>query len=573
MRINSHLSFFLSAVLLCGLTACGGGGSNSAQTSTPSAPTTPTPPPVPVAALKLTYPAWPILEVGKAMADLSPTLENPDAGSTPSYSVANGFLPNGLVLNATTGAITGTPIQFTAFSVEVKVTSGSKTATASLTGKVTSPLGIENVIAVPGVDEFRVTSPTANFYVDSVNGSDKADGKSTSTPWQNLAKVNALTLQPGNVVHLARGSVWKEQLRLKNAGTAAAPIVVQAYGTGAAPTIQLFTSENDGTNGVLVTGNYIHVLELRLSDIHWSAIHLDKNSQHVVVAGNEILRSGMGIDVLGKHQRALSNYIHDMTMVVDTGDPNTAWGANGMGFQGEDLEIAFNRFVNCRAQCKNFGGWDGGAIEYFGYADGIGWNQITTDVLIHHNFLDNCDVFIEANGRIKGMMIAHNLYINIPSGVFLFHMLTNTEKGVAIKNTYEASMENNTLIGAFTAFAFWNPSGYVAGGNHFVIRNNIVVTQSQVAWDPACVGADLVHDHNLFYFLTGGNLGYSQHLWTLDASELIANPGFADSNLKDYRLSSTSAALKKGYPTLFSADLLGNRIPANSAPDLGAFQQ
>lgn len=566
----------LSAILLCCLTACGGGGGNSGQTSTsttPTPPTTPVPPTVPVSPLKITYPALPTLVVGTEMADLTPTLENPDSGSTPTYSLASGSLPNGLILDSATGAIAGTPIQFTAFSIVVKAASGSKTATAPLAGKVTSPLGVENVIAVPSVDAFRVTSPTANYYVDSVKGRDDADGKTPTTPWQNLAKINALTLQPGNVVNLARGSVWNKQLKLKNAGTAAAPIVVQAYGSGEAPTIQLFTADNDGTNGVLVTGSYIHVLELRLSDIHWSAIHLDKNSHHVVVAGNEIFRSGMGVDLLGKHQRALSNYIHDMTMVVDTGDANTAWGANGIGFQGEDLEIAYNRFVNCRAQCKNFGGWDGGAIEYFGYEGSVGWNQITSDVRIHHNFLDMCDGFLEANGRIKGLVIAYNLFINIPSGVFLFHMLTNTENGVAIKNTYEARMENNTLIGAFTAFSFWNPNSYVTGGNSFVIRNNIAVTQSHVGWDLACAGADLVHDHNLFNFLAGGSLGFSQHLWLLEGSEQVASPGFVDSDQKDYRLNSASVGLKRGYPTSFTADLLGNRIPANSAPDLGAFQR
>jgi hypothetical protein len=566
-------SLLLCAFVSCLFSACGGGGSSS-QSSTPSTPPPATnPPPQPPAALTVAYTATGTLTVGTPYTGATPALENAEAGATPVFTVTKGTLPNGLNLDAATGRISGVPIQFTDFSVEVKAVTGSKSATTTVSGKVESPLGIANVISVPSVEAFRLQNPTANYYVDSVNGNDLADGKTASTPWKSLSKVNALTLKPGTIVSLARGSVWKEQLRLRDAGTAAAPIVVQPYGSGAAPTIQLFTSENDGTNGVLVTGSYIHVLELRLSDIHWSAIHLDKNSQHVVVAGNEILRCGMGIDVLGKHQRALSNYIHDMTMVVDTGDANTAWGANGMGIQGEDLEIAFNRFVNCRAQCKNFGGWDGGAIEYFGYADGVGWNQITTDVHIHHNFVDACDGFIEANGRIKGLVIAYNLFINIPSGVFLFHMRTNTENGVAIKNTYEARMENNTLIGALTPFAFWNPDSYVAGGNQFVIRNNIAVTQSHVGWDLACVGADLVHDHNLFSFLTGGSLGFSQHLWTLTSTERIADPGFVDLNKKDYRLGASSPALKQGSPASYEADLLGNRVPAGAASDIGAYQQ
>ena len=503
------------------------------------------------------------------MSNLTPTLENPPAGATPSFSVSSGSLPNGMVLDGVTGGLSGTPIQFTSFNVEIQVECGAKTAKISLSGKVTSPLGIENVIAVPSVDAFRVAAPTASYYVDSVKGSDGNDGKTANTPWQHLSKVNALTLQPGHVIHLARGSVWKESLKLKNAGTAAAPIVVQAYGTGDAPTIQLFTGDNDGTNGVLVSGSYVHVLDLRLSDIHWSAVHLEKTSHHVVVAGLEILRCGMGVDLLGKHQRALSNHIHDMTMVVDTGDPSTAWGANGIGFQGEDLEIAYNRFVNCRAQCKNFGGWDGGAIEYYGYdTGGIGWNQITSDVRIHHNFLDSCDGFLEANGRIKGLVIAYNLYINIPTGVFLFHMLTNDN----IKNTYEARMENNTLIGALTAFSFWNPGSYSAGGNNFVIRNNIAAVKNHLAWDLVCVGSDLVHDHNLFYALGNSVLGFDKHLWTLEDGESLGNPKFVNFDLKDYRLGSGSTAMNCGSPSANATDLLGNEVPSNTPPDLGAYQ-
>ncbi len=524
--------------------------------------------------MSLSYPALPELVVGKSMEIVAPVLQNSPTGVTPVYSLDQGALPNGMTLDRNTGALSGTPLQFTAFAAAIKVTSGSKTAVAMIAGDVTSPLGIEEVIAVPCADAFRVANPTASYYVDSIDGKDTADGRTPGTAWKSLAKVNALTLKPGNVINLARDSVWKEQIRIKNSGTADAPIVVQAYGSGDAPLIQLFTGENDGTNGVLVNGNYVHVLDLQLSDIHWSAIHLDKNSQHVVVAGNEIYRCGMGIDLLGKHQRALSNHIHDMTMVVDTGDPSTAWGANGIGIMGEDLEIAWNRFVNCRDECKNFGGWDGGAIEYYGYDNGgAGWNQITSNVRIHHNYADACDGFLEANGRIKDMVLAHNLFINIPSGVFLFHMLTNKQGNDSIKNTYEARMENNTLIGATTAFSFWNPGGYVAGGNKFVIRNNIAVVRNHVAWDLACVGTDLVHDHNLFQLSSSSGLGFNQHLWTLDGSERVGPAGFVDQNHADYRLAPTSDALGRGASCTYDTDLLGNRIPANTAPDLGAYQR
>ena len=436
---------------------------------------------------------------------------------------------------------------------------------------------VEQFLLVPGVEAFRVASPTTSYYVNSVSGNDLADGKTAQTPWKNLSKVNALTLQPGNVINLGCGSVWSEQLSIRHSGTEQAPIVVQAYGSGEAPTIKRMTGRYEYTNGVLVTGNFVHILELRVSDVHWSAISLGTGTQYNVVAGNEIVNSGNGIEILGAHQRVLSNYIHDMTMVVDDGNAETAWGANGLGFRGEDIEIAYNRFVRCRAQSKNFGGWDGGAFEYFGFEDAVTrWNQVTRNVRIHHNFLDYCDSFIEANGQIDGLLIAYNLYVNIPGSVFEFHMRTNE----GIKNTYKnVRIENNTLIEPSNAsFGFWIVENevppYPTGGNSFAIRNNLIVLVNGVIWGLWTLGSDLVHDHNLFYTLPGGNLGSGTNLWVKVATEILTTvaPGFANYAAKDYRLTAGSVAIGAGAVSSMTSDLFGRAVPAGLPADIGAYQ-
>jgi len=531
----------------------------------------------PAGALSLGYPDLPRQLLGRAIPALTPVVGNATSGAATAFAITGGALPGGLTLNANTGVITGIPTAVGAFNVEISLTSGNRSATATLVGRVGTRLGVDDVIAVPDVDEFRLANSVMDYYVDSINGNDTADGRSADRPWKRLAKINALTLQPGTVIHLARGSVWKESLRFKNSGTSAAPIVVQAYGSGEAPTIQLFTGDTDATNGVWVSASYIHILDLRLSDIHWSAIHLEKASQYVVIAGNEILRCGAGIDLLGKHQKALSNYIHDMTLVVDTGDPNTAWGANGIGVQGEDLEVAWNRMVNCRAQCKNFGGWDGGAIEYFGNdVGGVGWNHVSDNVRIHHNLVDHCDGFLEAAGRITNLVFSHNLAINMPSVIFLFHMGTNA----GIKPSYQARLENNTVVGPLTPFSFYNSVGYQSG-NSVTIRNNIAVAQGQLVWGFTALGNDLVHDHNLFYFLPGGYLGYGpSNLWSLGTAESVIDwtavtaphIGFEDFNNQDYRLGSASPARLTGAASGDSVDLLGATVPTTSAADIGAYQ-
>ena len=59
-------------------------------------------------------------------------------------------------------------------------------------------------------DSFR-SNTTSGYYVDAVLGSDTNDGKSATTPWKTLGRVHDVVLKAGDVVHLARGSVWEHQ--------------------------------------------------------------------------------------------------------------------------------------------------------------------------------------------------------------------------------------------------------------------------------------------------------------------------------------------------------------------------
>lgn len=84
-----------------------------------------------------------------------------------------------------------------------------------------------------------VTVPTGRvFYVDSTVGSDSNSGLNAGTatagqgPWRTLAKLAAVTLQPGDTIRLACGSTWNETLRVSASGSASARIIVAAYPAG-----------------------------------------------------------------------------------------------------------------------------------------------------------------------------------------------------------------------------------------------------------------------------------------------------------------------------------------------------
>ncbi|WP_227686916.1 right-handed parallel beta-helix repeat-containing protein [Spirosoma arboris] len=72
------------------------------------------------------------------------------------------------------------------------------------------------------------------YYVAS-NGSDANNGKSATSPFQNLAKINSLPLQAGDVVLFRRGDTFRGTLQLTESGSASSPIVIDAYGSGNKP--------------------------------------------------------------------------------------------------------------------------------------------------------------------------------------------------------------------------------------------------------------------------------------------------------------------------------------------------
>jgi hypothetical protein len=83
-----------------------------------------------------------------------------------------------------------------------------------------------------GAGDSVSVAKSVTYYV-SPTGSDSANGTTSSTPWQTIAKVNAATLVPGDVVLFEGGQTWSGSLLyLTGQGTATSPITIGSYGTG-----------------------------------------------------------------------------------------------------------------------------------------------------------------------------------------------------------------------------------------------------------------------------------------------------------------------------------------------------
>lgn len=100
----------------------------------------------------------------------------------------------------------------------------------------------------------------ATYYVDCA--APPGGVGSRSHPFNELANVNALTLQPGDRVLLQRGSTCRGTLAPNGSGTAAAPIAIGAYGSGAKPVID---AAGDTQAVLLRNEGHIHLSDLSLS--------------------------------------------------------------------------------------------------------------------------------------------------------------------------------------------------------------------------------------------------------------------------------------------------------------------
>ena len=75
------------------------------------------------------------------------------------------------------------------------------------------------------------------YYVSSSTGNDANAGTSSAAAWQTIGKVNSQTFAAGDSILLKRGDVWNESLVPPSSGSSGNPIVFDAYGTGAPPTL------------------------------------------------------------------------------------------------------------------------------------------------------------------------------------------------------------------------------------------------------------------------------------------------------------------------------------------------
>ena len=148
-----------------------------------------------------------------------------DGGVAPyRWELVSGALPSGLALDSSSGAISGIPASTANSVVAVEVRDSAQASASQSFTLVVNSSGTSSATGTV-------------YYVDFVAGSDGNAGTSSASPWKTIAKVNSTKFTAGDKILFKRSDTWRELLSLSSSGEAGNPIVIDAYGTGAAPIV------------------------------------------------------------------------------------------------------------------------------------------------------------------------------------------------------------------------------------------------------------------------------------------------------------------------------------------------
>lgn len=387
---------------------------------------------------------------------------------------------------------------------------------------------------------------TSGYYVDCANGNDANSGTSPGDAWRTLAQVRRAQLEPGDVVHLKRGCTWSGGLVIDDSGEAGNPITFTTYGEGERPIITNPGSADNWTNGIVVNANWIIVDGLLIRDVHRAGVWLA--GDHNIIRNVEVTDVGSGVSIWGTHNLVTECYIHDLHMINNTPGGDGDFGATGIKFYGSYNEAAHNRIERCRAPSYDYG-TEGGAFEWFGH---------TRNNTVRHNWAADNDGFLEVGGgSCKNTVVAYNVSLN--NGIFSWIHLSGPF-GSDVENFY---VEHNTIIQSNTDWwRIWGFNG-TPTQETLIARNNIIYGNGL-----GTVGKEsgIARSHNL-YHPGDGTLGFP-----LGQDEQLADPRFVDLGENNFSLQSNSPAIDAGADLRYDKDLIGNPVPINAAPDLGAFE-
>jgi hypothetical protein len=423
-----------------------------------------------------------------------------------------------------------------------------------------------------GAGTAAAAGPTA-YYVDCAAGNDSNSGASVALAWKSLAKANAAKLRPGDSLLLKRGCAWTGPLKAHWNGTAAQPILIGAYGSGARPRIQ-----NGAGQNVDITGTY-QVIENLEAFAKLATVDPGCNNQPVgwIIGFNfrgsaayNTLRgskasghtAGVRLSNTTHHNKVLHNELvgNNVMQRLDR-TSNNDLGAWGIVLNGNDSEIAYNYLSGNNAICSYDFSAVGNAIELYEAQRNS----------IHHNLSVDDRVFSELGGsasrKAQDNVFAYNIQASsFRSARFLVLKGAKSQYGPA----WRTRAYNNTVYLTDAA-----SQGVVCsagcGPEVLTLNNNIIWAEKKAAY----ADGPFNESNNIYWNKAGAP--YVQFLGaSMSPTSRKVNPLFVNPQARDFHLQASSRAIDAGGVGVLSAgyavDFDQTPVPQNGKVDVGAFE-
>jgi polysaccharidase protein len=179
----------------------------------------------------------------------------------------------------------------------------------------------------------------SRYYFDSLNGSDGNDGRGADHAWKSLSKLDGVRLGPDDAVLLRRGGSWSGQITLRTSGRPGRPIIIAAYGSGAAPVL------TDAAVGIDGNGqSHMVVRDLRIQNMKGPAIGTSGSSdwriERVVIDRTGLGHDGRNRDFAGIQLWKGRDFVIDgVTLTNVRGDGIWGWELQNVRILNSRIEV------------------------------------------------------------------------------------------------------------------------------------------------------------------------------------------------------------------------------------------
>ena len=439
------------------------------------------------------------------------------------------------------------------------------------------------------------------YYIDYTKGNNRASGTSMEKAWKDFANIKKLSFAGGNTILLKRGEIWNQTLLPPPGGNDNEPIVIDAYGSGDLPVIDV---QNKHSAAIRMYHSYISINNLRIqnSTSDCIAISVDGGLNNIKLKKIEILNAGnngIGVSYGGKNLEISGCYIENAHN-------------NGI-YLGGSAENKLGDVIVSGCRINKVLSNDGITI----HEDGKG-NTAGSNFLFKHNIAEMCSEqgFDITTG--ENVLLLNNISnMNRQGGIVVGHSAQNiTIKGhISTDEPTEQTSAAINLMGQFGNIRLLN--SIVKGNGHHLLSigtNNVAVFNNNFIWnggeEPIDISGKIeniyfvnniiyakqsqmrrirfleasrppdyqsfyfdynlyhVPDNDVIFYSNNRNYNFKEHqkVFKVEMHSQNINPAFTNPLQDEYQLKKNSPAIDKGcFYTNPISQGVGNKLAVKNA--------